>query len=96
MTALLLMMLAQAPDAPLANPDAPGSSVILKAGDVFTAPGKAVCLDEQEDVHRERRLVDAETAAKDWRTIAYVSIGSGAALTVALAVLSGMAAAHKL
>lgn len=38
----------------------------------------------------------AEVAAADWKAIAVGSIGAGAAVTVALVVLTGFAVAHKL
>jgi hypothetical protein len=40
--------------------------------------------------------VRAETGEREWRTIAYASIGTGAAVTVVLVVLTGFAAAGKL
>jgi hypothetical protein len=98
-TALALVLLssvalAQAPDAPLADPDAQGRVLVLEAGEI--APFRGVLLDAQEDVHRERSRVRAETGEREWRTVAYASIGAGAAVTVALVLLTGLAAARKL
>jgi hypothetical protein len=83
-----------ASDAPLADPDAPGRALRLGAGEI--APYQGVLLDGQEDAHRERSRVRAETGEREWRTIAYASIGTGAAVTVVLVVLTGFAAAGKL
>ena len=83
-------------DAPLANPDAHGTSRILQPGETYVATTKSVVLDEQEDISRERDRVRAHTDADFWKKVAVGSISAGAVVTVTLAVVSGMAAAHKL
>lgn len=100
-TLTVLLLLASFPavaadppkDAPTRDLDAPGRAMQLEAGNIV--PFKAVCLDEQEDVSRERDRVRAHSDASDWKKIAIGSISAGAAVTVALAVLGGLAAAHK-
>lgn len=102
-TLLLMLSLSQAPDAgmpdvdvPLAHPDGRGLSVILKPGQTFTATKRAVVLDEQEDVSRERDRVEGRAGEAFWRKVAAASIGVGAVLAVTIVVMGGLAAEHKL
>lgn len=81
-------------DAPLANPDAKGRSMLVGAGEIV--PFKAICLDEQEDVSRERDRVEGRAGEAFWRKVAIGSITGGAVLAVTAVVVGGLAASHKL
>lgn len=97
MTAIVLLMLAAAPDAPVCATE-PGRSLLLEQGEIL--PFKARCTDEPETVRREcinERNVGELTAARDFvwltRPVLGLLVGSAAAglvATVLAVVLAAM------
>jgi hypothetical protein len=83
---------AQAPaDAPLADPDAQGRSLILEQGEI--TPYRGVLLDEQEAVRRERARVRAEATLQKAEEGVLLPRGALIAIISGVAAVSAAAAA---